>query len=377
MFGTRARLFELYGSTIRIDLNWIFLAPLLAWSLAQGYFPEYYLGLADATYWWMGAFGALGLFGSIVFHEWAHALVAKHYGLRIKSITLLIFGGVAQMDEEPPSPKAEWLTAMAGPIASFALSAACYLAFAAGYRLHVPIVPLGLIGYLAFVNSLLGGFNLIPAFPLDGGRVLRAALWHWKQDLHRATRWASRIGTWFGLALILSGIFHVITGDFIIGFWWFVLGLFLRTAAGTAYYQVVVRAKLGEAPVRRFMTPNPATVPSDLALDVLIEEHFYRSLHEMYPVMEDTRLIGCVYSKQVAGIPRDQWTQLTVRDILTPCSAENTIAADTNALAALSLMKRTGTSRLLVLEDDRLAGVVTLKDLLKLLALKLNLEGTA
>jgi CBS domain-containing protein len=257
------------------------------------------------------------------------------------------------------------------------LSAACYLAFAVGYRIHLPIVPLGLIGYLAFVNSLLGGFHLIPAFPLDGGRVLRAALWHWKQDLHRATRWASRIGSWFGLALILSGIFHVITGDFIIGIWWFILGLFLRTAAGTAYYQVVARTKLSGEAIRRFMTPNPETVSSDLPIDRLVEEHFYRSLHEMYPVMEDTRLIGCVHSKQVAGIPRDQWTQLTVRDILTPCSAENTIAGDINALAALSIMNRTGATRMLVLDGDRLAGVVTLKDLLKLLALKLNLESTA
>lgn len=377
MFSKRARLFDMYGFTIRIDLNWIFLAPLITWSLAQGYFPAYYFGLAGATYWWMGLFGALGLFGSIVFHEWAHALVAKHYGLRIKSITLMIFGGVAQMDEAPPSPRAEWLTAIAGPMSSFALSAACYLLFLAGYRLHLPIVPLGVIGCLAFVNSLLGGFNLIPAFPLDGGRVLRAALWHWKEDLHQATRWASRVGSLFGLALLLSGIFRMITGDFIVGIWWFVLGLFLRAASGTSYYQAVARTKLGGAAIRRFMTPNPATVSSDLPLDVLVEEHFYRSLHEMYPVTEDTRLIGCVHSKQVAGIPRDQWTQLRVRDILTPCSAENTIAADADALAALSIMKRTGASRLLVLDGERLAGVVTLKDLMKLLALKLDLEGTA
>jgi Zn-dependent protease/CBS domain-containing protein len=377
MFSKHATLVDMYGFKIRIDLNWIFLAPLITWSLAQGYFPEYYLGLADATYWWMGAFGTLGLFGSIVFHEWAHALVAKHYDLRIKSITLLIFGGVAQMDEEPPSPRVESLTAIAGPISSFALSAACYLVFAAGYRLHLPIVPLGVIGYLAFVNSLLGGFNLIPAFPLDGGRVLRAALWHWTQDLNRATRWASRAGSLFGLALILSGIFHIITGDFIVGIWWFILGLFLRTAAGTSYYQVVARTTLGGAAIRQFMTPNPETVSSDLALDALVEEHFYRSRHEMYPVMDNARPIGCVHSKQIAGIPRDQWTQLRVRDILTPCSPENTIAADTDALAALSIMKRTGTSRLLVLDGDHLAGVVTLKDLLKLLTLKLDLEGVA
>lgn len=377
MFSKRATLFDMYGFTIRIDLNWIFLAPLLTWSLARGYFPDHYLGLADATYWWMGAFGALGLFGSIVFHEWTHSLIAKYYGLRIKSITLLVFGGVTQMEEEPPSPRAEWLTAIAGPISSFALSAACYLVFEVGYRLHLPIVPLGVIGCLAFLNSLLGGFNLIPAFPLDGGRALRAALWHWKQDLHQATRWASRVGSFFALALILSGIFRAITGDFTLGIWWFILGLFLRSAAKTSYYQAVTRTKLGGAPIRRFMTPNPATVSSDLPLNLLVEEHFYRSLHEMYPVTEDTRLIGCVHSKKVAGIPRDQWTQLRVRDILTPCSPENTIAADTDALAALSIMKRTGTSRLLVLDGERLAGVVTLNDLLKLLALELDLEGVA
>lgn len=376
MFGKHVTLFEMYGFNVRLELNWIFLAALVTWSLAQGYFPSYYLGLSGATYWWMGAFGALGLFGSILLHELAHSLVARRYGLRIRSITLFIFGGVAQMDEEPPSPKVEWLIAIAGPISSFALSAACYLVFAVGYRIHLPIVPLGVIGYLAFVNSLLGGFNLIPAFPLDGGRVLRAGLWQWKKDLSRATRWASRAGSLFGLLLMLSGIFHVVTGDFIVGIWWFVMGLFLRGAARASYYQEVARTKLGGQPIRRFMTPNPETVSSHLPIDVLVEEHFYRSLHEMYPVMDNMRLIGCVNSKQVAGIPRDQWKQLTVRDIVMPCSAENTVAADADARAALSIMNRTGTSRLLVLDGDRLAGIVTLKDLLKLFMLKLNLEGT-
>jgi Zn-dependent protease len=377
MFGKYLTLFEIFGFKVRLNLNWIFLAALVTWSLAQGYFPSYYLGLADATYWWMGAFGALGLFGSILFHELAHSLVARHYGLQIRSITLFIFGGVAQMDEEPSSPKVEWLVAIAGPISSFVLSAACYLAFAAGYRIHLPIVPLGVIGYLAFVNSLLGGFNLIPAFPLDGGRVLRAGLWQWKKDLGRATRWASRAGSLFGLMLMLSGIFHVVTGNFVVGVWLFVVGLYLRGAAGASYYQVVARTKLEGQPIRRFMMPNPETVSSDLPIDVLVEEHFYRSLHEMYPVMDNERLIGCVNSKQVAGIPRDQWKQLTVRDIVTPCSAENTVAADADARAALLIMNRTGAGRLLVMDGERLAGVVTLKDLLKLLALKLDLEGVA
>jgi len=325
----------------------------------------------------MGVFGAIGLFGSIVFHELAHSLVARRYGLPISSITQFIFGGVAQMDKEPPNPKAEFLMAIAGPLSSFALSAVSYLAFKVSYQAQLPLPALGVLGYLAFANSLLGGFNLIPAFPLDGGRALRAGLWHWKNDLRRATHTASRAGALFGFILMLSGVFHVITGDFIVGVWWFVMGLFLRGAAEASYYQVIARTMLGGEPIRQFMTPNPTTVSPDLSLDQVVEEHFYRSLHDMYPVMEDSRLIGCISSKQVAGVPRDQWKQLRVRDVTAPCSKENTVDIDTGVLTALSIMNRTGNSRLLVMDGDRLAGIVTLKDLLKLLALKLELEGVA
>ena len=375
MFGKHVTLFTIFGFKVQLDLSWIFLAVLVTWSLARGYFPANYLGLSDSTYWWMGIAGAIGLFGSIVFHELAHSLVARRYGLPISSITLFIFGGVAQMDKEPPNPKAEFLMAIAGPLSSFALSGVSYLAFKVGYQVQLPLSVLGVLGYLAFVNSLLGGFNLIPAFPLDGGRALRAGLWHWKEDLRRATHTASRAGTLFGLILMLSGVFHVITGDFIVGVWWFVMGLFLRGAAEASYYQVIARTMLGGEPIGQFMTPNPTTVSPDLSLDQVVEEHFYRSLHDMYPVMEDSRLIGCISSKQVAGVPRDQWKQLRVRDVTAPCSKENTIDIDTRVLTALSIMNRTGNSRLLVMDGDRLAGIVTLKDLLKLLALKLELEG--
>ncbi len=375
MFGKPVTLFQILGFKVQLDFSWVILALLISWSLASGYFPAYYLGLDRSTYWWMGVSGALGLFGSIIFHELAHSVVARRYGIPIKSITLFIFGGVAQMDEEPPSPKAEFLMAIAGPISSFILSGACYLASETGYRQGLPLPLVGIFGYLTLVNGLLGTFNLIPAFPLDGGRVLRAALWQWKKDLQGATRSASRVGSLFGLILMLSGVFQVITGNFMVGVWWFVMGLFLRSAATASYYQLVARATLGGEPLRRFMTPNPDTVPANLTLDALVEEHFYRSLHDLYPVMHDSRLIGCVTSKQIAGIPKDQWTRHTVRDIATPCSEENTVSADADALAALSIMNRTGNSRLMVMEGDRLVGIVALKDLLKLLALKLDLKG--
>ena len=366
--------FALLGFPVQLSFSWIFLALLVVGSLAKGYFPTSYLGLPPSSYWWMGAAGALGLFGSLLVHELAHAFVARRHGIPIKNITLFIFGGVAQLEKEPPSPKAECFMALAGPLASFALSGACYLALEAGYVANLPLAALGVFGYLAFVNSLLGGFNLIPAFPLDGGRALRAGLWHWMKDLRRATRPACLAGVIFGFALMMAGIFHVITGDFLVGAWWFILGLFLREAARTSYYELVSREKLAGRVIRHFMTTNPETISPDLSIEQLVEEHVYRSLHDIYPVLEDSRLIGYVGSKQIATIPRDEWTRQTVRDVTVPCSAENTVDLNSDAPTVLSLMNTTGNSRLLVSDGERLAGIVTLRDLMKFLTLKLNFE---
>jgi Zn-dependent protease/CBS domain-containing protein len=377
MVSRYVTLFDILGFKVRLNLSWVFLVVLATWSLARWYFPEYYLGLSDSTYWWMGTVATMGLLGSLVFHEFAHSLVARHYGLPISTITLLVFGGVAQMEKEPPSPKAEFLMAIAGPVSSLALGAAFYLAFEIGYQIQLPLPALGVLGCLAFANSLLGGFNLIPAFPLDGGRALRAGLWQWKKDFRRATRWTSLAGSILGFILMLSGVAQAFTGNFIVGVWWFIVGLFLRGAAKASYYQVVARTMLGSEPIQRFMTPNPASVSPDLSVDKLVEEHFYRSLHTMYPVVDDSRLVGCISSKQISGIPRDQWNRFHVRDVALPCSKDNTVDIETGALAALAIMNRTGNSQLLVMDGDRLAGIVTLKDLLKLLALKLDLEGVA
>lgn len=367
--------FEIFGFKVQLNFSWVFLALLVTWSLAKGYFPTHYLGLDTSTYWWMGAAGTVGLFGSLLFHELAHSFVARQQGMSFKNVTLYVFGGVAQMEEEPPTPKADFLMAIAGPLASFALSAACYLALQAGYASNLPLAALGIFGYLAFMNSLVGGFNLIPAFPLDGGRVLRAGLWHWTKDLRRATRPACLAGVTFGFALMMVGIFHGVTGNFMVGVWWFILGLFLREAAKTSYYALVVRIKLERATIRNFMTLNLDTVSSHLSIDELVKEHVYRSLHDIYPVLEDSRLLGYVSSKQIIKIPRDEWTHLTVHDVTVPCSAENTVDINMEAPAALSLMTRTGNSRLLVTDGERLAGTLALKDLMKLLTLKLNFEG--
>jgi len=365
---------DIAGCKVRFNFSWVFLSLLVTWSLAKGYFPTHYLGLDPTIYWSMGVTGTLGLIGSLLFHELAHSVVAKRHGISVTNVTLYIFGGVAQMEEEPPNPRAEFLTALAGPIASFTLSAGCYLALNAGYAANLPLAVLGVFGYLAFVNSLIGGFNLIPAFPLDGGRILRAGLWHRTQNLRRATRPVCLAGVALGFVLMMLGIFHAVTGDLMVGAWWFILGMFLREAARTSYYELVARLKLERTTIHHFMTSHLDTVPSHLSIDTLVEEHFYHSLHEIYPVLEDSRLLGYVGTKQIASIPREEWMHLTVRDVAVPCSADNTVDLNTGAQAVLSLMNKTGNSRLLVTDGERLVGIVTLKDLMKYLTLKLNFE---
>ena len=191
MFGARITLFRLLGFEVRLDASWLILAVLLTWSLARGYFPAYYPGLAAQTYWWMGVVGALGLFASIVLHELAHSVVARRYGLPMRGITLFIFGGVAEMDDHPPTAKSEGMMAIVGPIASYALALVFYLLHLAGSGGGLPEALTGVLGYLAFINLVLATFNLVPGFPLDGGRVLRSILWAWKGDLRWATRTAS------------------------------------------------------------------------------------------------------------------------------------------------------------------------------------------
>ena len=218
MFGRQSKLFKLFGFTVRVDASWLVIAFLIAFTLAAGLFPSYYKGLPASTYWWMGVAGAAGLFVSIVFHEFWHSLVARQYGLPISGITLFIFGGVSEMAEEPQSPKVEFFMAVAGPVSSFLLSGIFYLAFL-GTRANTPLPVHAVLAYLAYVNVLLGLFNLLPAFPLDGGRVLRSVLWYAKGNLRWATRIASRIGSAFGAGMILLGIVTFVRGNLIGGVW--------------------------------------------------------------------------------------------------------------------------------------------------------------
>lgn len=373
MLGKGYRLFTLSGFEIRLDASWFVLALLVTWTLAVGYFPAALPGRAPAAYWMMGIAGALGLFGSIVLHEFAHAVVARRYELPMKGITLFIFGGVAEMSAEPPGPRAEFMMAAAGPAASVVIGGAL-LAVAAVLAGGFPAAAIEVVSYLGALNLILAVFNLIPAFPLDGGRVLRAYLWHRSGDLAAATRIASKVGSAFGLVLMALGVAVFLTGGLVAGIWYFVLGMFLRGLAGASYQQVLLRRALEGEPVRRFMKSNPVTVSPGTSVRELVEDYVYRHHHKLYPVVDDGRLTGCVTVNQIRALPRDEWDAKDVAQIASGCTVANTISPDADALEALKLMRSSGQSRLLVTSNGHLEGVITLKDLLEFFALRVQLE---
>jgi Zn-dependent protease len=368
-------LFKIFGFEVRLDVSWVFMAALIVWSLATGLFPTQYPRLAVHTYWWMGAIGALGLFGSIVAHELCHSLVANHYKLPMKGITLFIFGGVAEMGGEPQSAKVEFLMAIAGPIASVVIGFFFALLKSAGAGLW-PTEVTGVIAYLSWINLILAAFNMIPAFPLDGGRVLRSLLWRLQGDLYHATRTASRIGSGFGIVMMLFGAYQMVMGNAIAAVWYLLIGMFLRRAARTSYEQVLFRGVLQGEPIHHFMTPNPITVPPWISIRELVDDYIYRYHFHMFPVVTATgQVAGFVNSGDVKRIPREEWDRHSVQEVAKPSSEANTIGPETDALKALEKMRETGAEGLLVTDHGRLLAIVLLKDLLKLLRSKLDLEG--
>jgi Zn-dependent protease len=373
-FASAITLFDIAGFKIRLDLSWVILALLVSWSLAQGFFPALYEGLPPSAYWWMGLAAVLGLAVSIVLHELAHSVVARRHGLPIRSITLFALGGVAEMGAEPPSARVELLMAIAGPIASVVLAVIFYFGSGAAESIGAPEAFVAVLSYLALVNGVLAAFNLVPAFPLDGGRVLRAALWSRWGDLQRATQVAARFGTFAAYVLIALGVLNAFDGNLVSGLWWVVLGLFLKSAATSERYQLLTRLALQGKPVSRFMTRDPIVVPAEISVQTLLDEYVYGHYHELFPVVEDGRLLGGVGVREIKGVPREARADTLVRAVLTPCSADTSVAPDEDAAQTLAHMSHTGNTRLLVQQNGQLAGIVTIKDLLRALAVRADLE---
>lgn len=369
-------LFNLFGFEIRLDWTWLFLAILITWTLAAGYFPLHIPGLSIGTYWIMGIIGTLGLFLSIILHELCHSLVGRLYGVPISGITLFIFGGVAEMRDEPPSPKAEFLMAIAGPMLSLALGVIFYFLYQAGSYTKWSAPLNEIFGYLSMINFVVGIFNLLPGFPLDGGRVLRSILWWWKGDIKWATKIASQGGTWLGFSIILLGILQILQGALIAGIWMLLIGFFLQSISKMSYQQLFVKEIFQGETIRKYVKTNPIYVEPTITIQNLVDNFFYKHYHKLYPVVDHGKLVGCISFNEIREIGQEKWPNLQVKQVMNSCSAENSIDVETDVVKVLEMMSSQRLGRLIVTEHGKLYGIITLKDLMDITFIKLTLSKT-
>jgi len=338
------------GIPIRLHFTWFLVFGLITWSLSTVYFPQAAPDLPALAYWIKGALASLLLFASVAFHELAHSFVARRYGIPIESITLFIFGGVAQMKSEPPHPRAEFWIAVAGPLSSFFLA----VLFLYG-TLQAEGGVRALFSYLARINFILGAFNLIPGFPMDGGRVLRSFLWKRKNNYFYATQKASGVGQKIALLFIFLGIFSLFTG-MPGGIWLMLIGWFLYTAAKASYQQAGIQEILDGVKVRHIMARDLVTIPSSIYLDEAVSGYFLRYGFGGFPVVDDGKYLGMLTLKELKDVPRET---TRVSAVYAPHRAEWEVTPDEDAVKALERMIRSDVGRLVVAGGGRIEGMIT------------------
>ena len=361
---------RIIGIPVRIHYTLWLVLLLIAWSLAEGYMPQHYPGLGATTYWAIGIVSAIILFVSVFLHELSHSYIAKKNGLPIKRITLFFFGGVSEMSEEPKDPALEVRMAAAGPLTSFLIA----IVLGGFWSLTVLVGgpnPGGLtpiiatLYYAALLNGVLGAFNLIPAFPLDGGRVLRGSLWSRSKNLLSATANATRVSEAISLLMMAVGLFFVVFGDFVNGLWIIFLGWFIRSGAETSLRQTRLTESLAGVRVGDIMTRELLSVSPDASVQQLVSDYFLVHPHGGYPVVSNGKLLGVVTMSSVRSIPRDKRDFERVSQAMVPFERTITVGPTTPAIDALQIMAKNGVGRLIVMDGDKIAGMVTRGDLMK------------
>jgi len=364
------RLGRIAGIEIGIHFSWLLAFILIAWSLAQGFFPQNYPGWDLATYWITGVLAALFLFVSVLVHELAHSLVAIARGLPVRGITLFIFGGVSRIEGEPEKPKVEFTMAVMGPLASLALAGIFWGVYQVVGEQDSPLAAM--LFYLAFINALLAGFNLIPAFPLDGGRVLRSILWSTTGNLTKATNIAATVGRFFGWGLIGFGVFQLLSGNFLGGIWIAFIGWFLSSAADASRREITIRGQLTGVPVKAVMDQSPELVSPQTSVEEVVQGVFLQRRHRAAAVYQDDRLVGIVTITDVKGLPQQKWAQTPVREIMTR-EPLYSVGVDDDLNLALKLLAQHDLNQLLVLKEGQLVGFLNRADIIRYLQLNQEL----
>jgi Zn-dependent protease/predicted transcriptional regulator len=373
MFKNSVEVMDLLGFKVRIDPSWLLIAALIIWSLSSAYFPAELPGLSYYSYLALGTFAMLGLFASLILHELAHSLVARRYGLRVGNITLFIFGGVAELEQEPRSPQSEFWIAIAGPAMSLALAVIAEIITQSLASLNVSPPLTAVFAYLAWINLILALFNLVPAFPLDGGRVLRAVLWHVKQDVFTATRIASAFGSAFGYLLIALGVFSLFSASTVGGLWQILIGFFVLQASRSAYQQLLISSALKEQTVRELMTTNVHAANLTDTVQELVDNVVLKHNVSFVPVTDSGRLVGLVSLATLEEIDRRDWNKTRLSDVVVASDETNTVVPDTPTEEVFATMLKSGQRKLLVAEQGRLVGLLALSDLTTYLSIRSGL----
>jgi Zn-dependent protease len=347
---------RLFGIPLELDYSWFLIFALMSWTLAVSYFPAEFANWPTSEYWLVGAVTALMLFVSVVLHELGHSVVAKRYRIAVRRITLFVFGGVSDIASEPPSAGAEFWIAIAGPIVSLAL-AGFFALLQPGVSAAQPL--LALVRYLAYINAVLAIFNLIPGFPLDGGRVFRAVVWAATKNLRRATIIAANVGRFIAFAFILFGVWQVLGGNLAGGLWIAFIGWFLESAAVSQIQQQTLSRLLQGHRVREAMDSKYPSVDGDETLQQLVDERILSGGGRSFVVQNGGEPIGFLTIHQVRDVPREHWGSTRARESMLPLSALHTIKPDEDMMEAMKAMDSDGVNQLPVMRDGRMVGLLS------------------
>jgi len=361
MFRHTISLGRIFGIRVDLDYSWFLIVGLLTWVLAAEYYPAQFHDWSSGEYWVMGFATAVMLFVSVLIHEMGHSLVANRLGIPVPRITLFIFGGVSEIATEPPSASSEFAMAIVGPLVSFGL-AALFWELEPVVAFSSPL--LAMFEYLALLNLVLGVFNLIPGFPLDGGRVLRALVWRFTGNYHRSTAVAAGTGRFFGFILIFFGIWRILSGDFLNGLWIAFIGWFLESAAGSILQQEGLKSLIGEHRVADAMKRDFPRVSSDVTIQDLIDKYVLPAGSRYFIVDTTNGPGGMVTLSGIKEKPRESWPQTRVSQVMVPVGRLDTIRPDARLWSAVEKMGRDGVNQLPVVDDGQgIVGVLSRDDL--------------
>jgi Zn-dependent protease len=363
------RLFTVRGIEVGVHYSWLVIFALLTWSLSVYALPPQLPRLPALEYWILGAITAILLFVSVLIHELAHSFVALARGLQARSITLFIFGGVSNLSGDAKSASTEFVVAIVGPLTSFALAA---IAWAVATFVDIRIVDV-VASYLVFINLSLGIFNLIPGFPLDGGRVLRAILWGALHNMRRATNWAANVGKVVAGLMVLAGGWLLFHGDIVSGVWLAAIAWFLYSAAGASVQQMVMETRLGRVRARDLAQPIEVTAPPGITITELVERYMLPRNLRAVAVTDNTRLVGIVTVSDVIKVPEAQRDRVTVGEVMGSRDGLVTVSGETPALDAIELLAERDVEQVPVLDGSQLVGMLTRADVMRQLQLRESL----